>query len=222
MKGTAVSARYVASYGYDLARKRNINQAVPGPGSIDSRRPISTLGDVLLVESTASSTYHALDISASRERAARADVPRRLHAVEVDGQHVGVPRDRRRRQHAAGQPQSCRRVGAVGLRRPPAARRPGRCRTSKSDGPHSAARLRLSCGVLSLPSVARNADVSSIDFDQRVRGAERHAGCRRGARRRPRARGRSRRRARLDHQDVAVAAASDGASRSGRDRARPG
>ena len=39
---------------------------MPGPGSIDSRRPIPTLGDVLLVESTASSSYHALQLTATR------------------------------------------------------------------------------------------------------------------------------------------------------------
>jgi hypothetical protein len=53
--------------------------------------------------------------------------------------------------------------------RQPEVRGPAHCavntnrwRTSKSEGPHSAARLRLSCGVLSSPSVARNADVLSI------------------------------------------------------------
>jgi hypothetical protein len=66
IKGTTLNVRYVTSYGYDLARKRNLNQAYPGPGSIDSRRPIPTLGDVLLVESTSTSTYHALDVSVSR------------------------------------------------------------------------------------------------------------------------------------------------------------
>jgi Carboxypeptidase regulatory-like domain len=64
--GTTINARYVTSYGYDLARKRNLNQPLPGPGTIDSRRPISSLGDVLLVESTSTSTYHALDLTVSR------------------------------------------------------------------------------------------------------------------------------------------------------------
>ena len=48
----------------------------------------------------------------TRHRAARG-----LHAGESDGQHVGVSRDRRRRQHAAGQPQSRGRMGSVRLRR---------------------------------------------------------------------------------------------------------
>jgi hypothetical protein len=66
VKGTSFAARYVTSYGDDLTRKRNVNQAEPGPGPIDARRPFPTLGDVLLVESTASSTYHALQLTASR------------------------------------------------------------------------------------------------------------------------------------------------------------
>ncbi|HET7695569.1 MAG TPA: TonB-dependent receptor [Vicinamibacterales bacterium] len=66
VKGTSFAARYVTSYGYDLTRKRNLNQAAPGPGTIDSRRPIATLGDVLLVESTASSSYHALQLTVTR------------------------------------------------------------------------------------------------------------------------------------------------------------
>ena len=65
-KRMSIAARYVGSFGDDLVRKRNINQAVPGPGPIDSRRPIPTLGDVLLVESTASSSYHALQLTATR------------------------------------------------------------------------------------------------------------------------------------------------------------
>jgi Carboxypeptidase regulatory-like domain len=64
--GTTMAIRYVTSLGYDLARKRNLNQAVPGPGSIDSRRPLAGLGDILLVESTATSTYNALELSALR------------------------------------------------------------------------------------------------------------------------------------------------------------
>jgi hypothetical protein len=65
--GTTTAVRYVTSHGRDLVRKRNLNQAVPGPGSIDSRRPLGVLGDVLLVESTATSGYHALELSAVRQ-----------------------------------------------------------------------------------------------------------------------------------------------------------
>jgi hypothetical protein len=61
VKGTSINVRYVISYGYDLVRKANINQPYPGPGTTTSRRPDPTLGDVLLVQSTGSSTYHALN-----------------------------------------------------------------------------------------------------------------------------------------------------------------
>jgi hypothetical protein len=65
--GASFAARYVTARGSDLVRKRNLNQPSPGPGALDARRPIAALGDVLLVESTAASTYHALELSAIRE-----------------------------------------------------------------------------------------------------------------------------------------------------------
>ena len=66
IKGTTTTVRYVTTHGRSLVRKRNLNQALPGPGTIDSRRPLAALGDILLVESTASSRYHALEVSAVR------------------------------------------------------------------------------------------------------------------------------------------------------------
>jgi hypothetical protein len=69
VRGTTVTARYVTTHGFDLVRKRNINQPVPGPGRLDPRRPLSGLGDVLLVESQGSSTYHALELGAVRRPA---------------------------------------------------------------------------------------------------------------------------------------------------------
>ncbi|HEY7058958.1 MAG TPA: hypothetical protein VH458_20640, partial [Vicinamibacterales bacterium] len=62
----STAVRYVTSYGDDMVRKRNINQPEPGPGPLDPRRPIDGLGDVLVVESTASSRYHALELSAQK------------------------------------------------------------------------------------------------------------------------------------------------------------
>ena len=64
--GTTTAVRYVTTHGRNLVSKRNINQAVPGPGTIDSRRPYPSAGDILLVESGASSSYHALEVSAVR------------------------------------------------------------------------------------------------------------------------------------------------------------
>jgi hypothetical protein len=67
--GTTMTARYVTAHGSDLVRKRNINQPTPGPGPLDPRRPLPALGDVLLVESEATSTYHALELGAVRRPA---------------------------------------------------------------------------------------------------------------------------------------------------------
>ncbi|HEX7778579.1 MAG TPA: TonB-dependent receptor, partial [Vicinamibacterales bacterium] len=62
-----LGARYVASRGENLIRKRNINQPVPGPGPFDPRRPFPEFGDILVVESKASSSYHGLQVSADRQ-----------------------------------------------------------------------------------------------------------------------------------------------------------
>ena len=66
LRGTSTAVRYVTSHGDQLVNKRNINQPPPGPGPIDSRRPIPGFADILLIESGASSTYHALQVSAVR------------------------------------------------------------------------------------------------------------------------------------------------------------
>jgi outer membrane receptor protein involved in Fe transport len=73
-KGTTINVRYVTSHGYDLVRKRNINQPYPGPGTATARRPDPSLGDVLLVESTGWSTYNALNATVTR---------RMRHGVEL-------------------------------------------------------------------------------------------------------------------------------------------
>jgi hypothetical protein len=70
-RGTTTAVRYVTSYGDNLVRKRNLNQPPPGPGAIDARRPIAGFGDILFVESTASSRYHALQLSAIRRTSRR-------------------------------------------------------------------------------------------------------------------------------------------------------
>ncbi len=62
-----LTARYVTSHGRNLVRKRNINQPLPGPGPFDPRRPIPDFGDVLLVESNATSKYHGLLLSVDRQ-----------------------------------------------------------------------------------------------------------------------------------------------------------
>jgi hypothetical protein len=65
--GMTLAARYVTTHGDNMVRKRNINQPTPGPGDdLDARRAISGYGDILLVESQASSSYNGLQLSADR------------------------------------------------------------------------------------------------------------------------------------------------------------
>jgi len=61
---TTLSARWVASRGIHMVRKRNLNQPPPAPGPVDERRPIPGYGDVLWIEPAASSVYNALELRA--------------------------------------------------------------------------------------------------------------------------------------------------------------
>ncbi|MGI8671716.1 MAG: hypothetical protein ACR2LU_03815, partial [Luteitalea sp.] len=68
---TTVSARYVGSLGRSLVWKRNINQPPPGAGPVASRRPLSSYSDILLIESGARSSYHAMQLGAARQAGSR-------------------------------------------------------------------------------------------------------------------------------------------------------
>jgi hypothetical protein len=62
----SITARYVGAFGDGYVRKRNLNQPEPGPGEISDRRPIPGYGDILYLESEASSRYHALQVAIER------------------------------------------------------------------------------------------------------------------------------------------------------------
>jgi hypothetical protein len=68
VRGIDLGLRYVGAHGSHLVRRRNINQPVPGAGDLDARRPIAGFADILLVEPAASSSYHALQVRAERQR----------------------------------------------------------------------------------------------------------------------------------------------------------
>ncbi|MEW5976731.1 MAG: TonB-dependent receptor [Acidobacteriota bacterium] len=64
---SVLEAAYVGSKGTHLVMKRNLNQPVPGPGNINSRRPVAGFGDILMVSSDASSSFHSVQIRYEKE-----------------------------------------------------------------------------------------------------------------------------------------------------------
>jgi hypothetical protein len=61
-----LTARYVGAFGDGYVRKRNLNQPEPAPGDIAARRPVAGYGDILFLESEATSRYHALQLAVER------------------------------------------------------------------------------------------------------------------------------------------------------------
>lgn len=55
-----VEVAYVGSKGRELNRVIDVNQALPGPGTIQSRRPLPQYGSVEVLQSSGRSIYHAL------------------------------------------------------------------------------------------------------------------------------------------------------------------
>ena len=63
LQNTTAEARYVGTVASKLLSKRSLNQPLPGPGDVDSRRPIAGFSNILLIESSAASNYHSLQLS---------------------------------------------------------------------------------------------------------------------------------------------------------------
>jgi hypothetical protein len=65
-----LKASYVANIGRQLDTAYNLNQAVPGPGAVNNRRPFfavrPTLADVTWAVSDGTASYHALQIGAEK------------------------------------------------------------------------------------------------------------------------------------------------------------
>jgi hypothetical protein len=57
---------YVGSSGTKLLSRRDLNQPAPGPGDVDSHRPIPGVAHVALFESAANSSYHSAQLSLDR------------------------------------------------------------------------------------------------------------------------------------------------------------
>ena len=61
-----VSVAYAGSKGSNLIRPLNINQALPGPGDLQSRRPNPAFSDIFFVQSTGRSRFDSLQLSFDR------------------------------------------------------------------------------------------------------------------------------------------------------------
>ena len=66
--GTATrsAVSYVGSEGTHLIRSRDLNQPLPGPGSVAARRPLPAFAGIFFIESAANSSYQSLQASLDR------------------------------------------------------------------------------------------------------------------------------------------------------------
>jgi hypothetical protein len=64
--GTSLSVTYVGSRSSHLRGFNAANAPAPGPGAIDPRRPFATFGDITLIASFGSASYHALQTQVDR------------------------------------------------------------------------------------------------------------------------------------------------------------
>jgi hypothetical protein len=65
-KATVVEVGYSGSKGNSLTRTRNVNQALLGPGAINSRRPFTRFGNISWLEASANSNYHSMQVRLDR------------------------------------------------------------------------------------------------------------------------------------------------------------
>ena len=61
-----VTLAYAGSKGSHLIRPRNLNQATPGPGDVQGRRPYPMYSDILIVESEGRSQFHSFQLTFDR------------------------------------------------------------------------------------------------------------------------------------------------------------
>jgi hypothetical protein len=64
--GSMLSLGYVGSRSVDLTRQYNINQPVLGPGTVASRRPYPSLGDITWTDGTGTASYNSMEAKYQR------------------------------------------------------------------------------------------------------------------------------------------------------------
>ena len=121
LRGTTTAVRYVTTYGTEPGAEAQHQSGHPRPWADRSAPPARGARRHAAGRVDLHVQLPCARVERVAPAAARRVVPRRLYPRPIAGRHVRVPGHRRRRQHAAGQPQSRRRVGPVGLRRAPAA-----------------------------------------------------------------------------------------------------
>ncbi len=87
-----LTVSYAGSKGTNLLRARDLNQPPPGPGDVQSRRPYPGLRQHLLRRERRPLDVQLAAVPAEPAARARPGGVGRLHAVEVDGRRVVVPR----------------------------------------------------------------------------------------------------------------------------------
>ena len=60
---TTISVAYVGSKGTHLVRSRDLNQPLPGPGPLATRRPYAEFGNIFFIDSGANSTFQSFQAS---------------------------------------------------------------------------------------------------------------------------------------------------------------
>ena len=79
-----LTTAYVGTSGKHLLLEPNINQPTPGAGAVNARRPFPQYSDITWNESSGSSTYHSLQISAEKRLSGGIDFLASLHLVALD------------------------------------------------------------------------------------------------------------------------------------------
>jgi hypothetical protein len=67
MPNLSLAVGYIGTRGVNLEQAPNLNAALPGPGSIASRRRYPSLGNLNVSESVGDSSYHALQVNLQRK-----------------------------------------------------------------------------------------------------------------------------------------------------------
>ena len=90
-----VSTNYVGTKGTGLILQPDTNQAVPGPGAVNLRRPFPNFSSINTVVGAGSSIYHSLQVSAERRMSKGVSMLLSYtwsHAID-DGDFLGAPQN---------------------------------------------------------------------------------------------------------------------------------